>query len=193
VEGVSEVPRWDDDAVGYAPTISEEAVAQIRHWRERAYAEGRAEGAAEQRFEYLRTLIVVPPNVMPITPMSHLLGEAVLAEVRAGERVLDMGHWERGQRHPRGQPRRSGAGRRHQPPRPGGGDDRRGVPDDEQVLPPDAPVPVTEGEDVDLLRDLGGPRLCSHPRHCQHPRTARRAVSTSGVFLPTWRNSYTWR
>lgn len=28
---------------------------------------------------------------MPITPMSHLLGEAVLAQVRPGDRVLDMG------------------------------------------------------------------------------------------------------
>jgi release factor glutamine methyltransferase len=28
---------------------------------------------------------------MPITPMSHLLGEAVLAEVSDGDRVLDMG------------------------------------------------------------------------------------------------------
>jgi release factor glutamine methyltransferase len=34
---------------------------------------------------------VVPAEVMPITPMSHLLGEAVLAEVRPGDRVLDMG------------------------------------------------------------------------------------------------------
>ena len=28
---------------------------------------------------------------MPVTAMSHLLGEAVLAEAKAGERVLDMG------------------------------------------------------------------------------------------------------
>jgi release factor glutamine methyltransferase len=26
--------------------------------------------------------IVVPPEVMPVTPVSHLLGEAVLAQVR---------------------------------------------------------------------------------------------------------------
>jgi release factor glutamine methyltransferase len=35
--------------------------------------------------------LVVPPEVPPITGMSHLLGEAVLAEVRQGDRVLDMG------------------------------------------------------------------------------------------------------
>jgi release factor glutamine methyltransferase len=34
---------------------------------------------------------VVPPDVMPISRVSHLLGEAVLAEARAGDRVLDMG------------------------------------------------------------------------------------------------------
>ncbi|MGH7722919.1 MAG: ABC transporter permease, partial [Candidatus Dormibacteria bacterium] len=49
------------------------------------------EGASAQTFDYLGRTIVVPPEVQPITGMSHLLGEAVLAEVRAGDRVLDMG------------------------------------------------------------------------------------------------------
>jgi release factor glutamine methyltransferase len=35
--------------------------------------------------------LVVPPGVQPVTPTSHLLGEAVLAEAREGDRVLDMG------------------------------------------------------------------------------------------------------
>src|SRR5439155_16598106 len=68
-----------------------EHVAQIERWHQRALQEGIAHGAVEQTFEYLGTTIVVPPEVMPITPMSHLLGEAVLAEVHPGERVLDMG------------------------------------------------------------------------------------------------------
>ena len=63
----------------------------MKRWHERAYTEGRAEGRGEQSFDYLGTRIVVPPDVMPITPMSHLLGEAVLAEAKAGGRVLDMG------------------------------------------------------------------------------------------------------
>ena len=75
----------------YTPTISQEHIEQIRRWHERAYAQGRAEGASEQTFDYLGTSIVVPPEVMPVTGMSHLLGEAVLAEVRSGDRVLDMG------------------------------------------------------------------------------------------------------
>ena len=33
----------------------------------------------------------MPPQVQPIYGMSHLLGETVLAEVRPGDRVLDMG------------------------------------------------------------------------------------------------------
>ena len=48
-------------------------------------------GSAERTFDYLGASIVVPPQVMPITPMSHLLGERVLAEVGPGDRVLDMG------------------------------------------------------------------------------------------------------
>jgi len=84
--------RPDDDKSGqYAPTLSEEQIQRIRRWHERAYTEGRAEGRGDQGFDYLGTRIVVPPGVMPITPMSHLLGEAVVAEVAAGERVLDMG------------------------------------------------------------------------------------------------------
>jgi release factor glutamine methyltransferase len=42
-------------------------------------------------FEYLGLSLLVPPQVMPITPMSHHLGEAVLAEARGGDQVLDMG------------------------------------------------------------------------------------------------------
>jgi release factor glutamine methyltransferase len=40
---------------------------------------------------YRGKTLLVPPEVPPITGMSHLLGEAVLAEVREGDRVLDMG------------------------------------------------------------------------------------------------------
>jgi release factor glutamine methyltransferase len=57
----------------------------------RACAESLEVGAVERTFEYLGHEIVVPPEVMPITPMSHLLGEAVLAAVRPGDTVLDMG------------------------------------------------------------------------------------------------------
>src|SRR5260221_14619891 len=83
--------QFPDPISGYAPTLGREEVEQIGRWHERAYREGQTQGSVEQTFEYLGTTIVVPPEVMPITPMSHLLGEAVLAETRPGDRVLDMG------------------------------------------------------------------------------------------------------
>ena len=80
-----------DPESGYCPTLPPAQLDQIERWHERAYREGQAEGLVEQSYDHLGTTIVVPPEVMPITPMSHLLGEAVLAEAQAGERVLDMG------------------------------------------------------------------------------------------------------
>jgi len=71
--------------------MSAEQIEQIRLWQESAYVEGRSAGSVEQTFDYLGATIVVPPEVMPITPVSHLLGEAVLAETVEGDRVLDMG------------------------------------------------------------------------------------------------------
>jgi len=72
--------------------VSEEHAERIRGWHENAYRVARAEAAESgQTFSYLGRTLVVPPDVHPITGMSHLLGEAVLAEVRPGDRVLDMG------------------------------------------------------------------------------------------------------
>jgi release factor glutamine methyltransferase len=81
----------DGVAGDFVPTLSPEHVEQIRVWHERAYAEELEAGAQERTFDYLDIRVVVPPEVMPITPMSHLLGEAVLAETAPGMRVLDMG------------------------------------------------------------------------------------------------------
>jgi release factor glutamine methyltransferase len=78
-------------AGGFRPTVSPVYAEQIRRWHERAYEEGKAEGAETQYFDYLGISIEVPPDVMPITPMSHLLGEAIRSEARVGELVLDMG------------------------------------------------------------------------------------------------------
>lgn len=78
-------------ANGFEPTVSPEYADQIRRWHERAYDGGRASGVETQYFDYLDVAIEVPPDVMPITPMSHLLGEAIRSEARAGELVLDMG------------------------------------------------------------------------------------------------------
>lgn len=80
-----------DDSSGYVPKASGEHVIRIKRWHDRAYREGHASGESAVAFDYLGFSIVVPAEVMPITPTSHLLGEAVLAEARRGEQVLDMG------------------------------------------------------------------------------------------------------
>lgn len=75
----------------YVPTISAEYAEVIRRWHEAAYQAAKREGAGGQSFDYLGRTIAVPPQVQPITGMSHMLGEAVLAEARESDRVLDMG------------------------------------------------------------------------------------------------------
>lgn len=77
----------------YVPTVSEEYVERIRRWHENAYrvAKAEADSGEGQTFDYLGRTIMVPQQVQPIMGMSHLLGEAVLEEVREGDRVLDMG------------------------------------------------------------------------------------------------------
>ncbi len=84
-------PEPGSDPAGYTPMISAEHAEQIRRWHERAYAAAKAEAGSGQTFDYLGRTFVVPPEVMPITPVSRLLGDAVLAEVRPTDRVLDMG------------------------------------------------------------------------------------------------------
>ena len=76
---------------GYTPMLPADHVDRIRRWHDRAYREATDEGVAEYTERYLGLTLVIPPLVHPITKMSHLLGEAVLAEVREGDRVLDMG------------------------------------------------------------------------------------------------------
>lgn len=85
-------PDEDNGSPGsYQPLMSEEHAKRIRQWHESTYRELKAAGRGGQTFSYLGRTLVIPPQVMPITPMSHLLGEAVLAEVDDGDRVLDMG------------------------------------------------------------------------------------------------------
>lgn len=76
----------------YQPELPAEEIERLRRWHEDAYrsARGRA-GTEGQDFDYLGLELHVPPSVQPITPMSQLLGEAVVAEVQPGDRVLDMG------------------------------------------------------------------------------------------------------
>ncbi len=75
----------------YVPGLPPEQIERIRRWHETAYELAKREAAGGRRFEYLGRVIDVPEQVQPITGMSHLLGEIVLAEARESDRVLDMG------------------------------------------------------------------------------------------------------
>jgi len=81
------------DANAYIPMVSEEHAERIMQWHENAYQMAKAGAASRQevKFDYLGRTIVVPPQVQPIAGVSHLLGKAVLDEVRESDRVLDMG------------------------------------------------------------------------------------------------------
>ena len=80
------------DQAGYRPMMSDVDVERIRRWHDRAYREAVAEAGDRSRtFGYLGLTVTVPPDVMPVTSASHVLGEAVVSEIGPGERVLDMG------------------------------------------------------------------------------------------------------
>ena len=69
--------------------MSATEVERITAWHEAAYR--RISELGGQDIEYLGLRLVVPPKVQPVAPVAHPLGEAVLAEVRPDDRVLDMG------------------------------------------------------------------------------------------------------
>jgi release factor glutamine methyltransferase len=76
----------------YVPDLTPEEVERIRRWHDEGHRQALAETSPRgQRFLYLGLELHVPPTVQPITSMSHLLGNAVLAEVHPEDRVLDMG------------------------------------------------------------------------------------------------------
>ena len=73
----------------YRPHMSDERVELLRNWHERAASE--LNGVPHQRVEYLGLTLDVPEGVFPPSPVSDLLGRAVLTETRQTDRVLDMG------------------------------------------------------------------------------------------------------
>ncbi|HWC01151.1 MAG TPA: methyltransferase [Methylomirabilota bacterium] len=76
-----------DDA--YRPMMSDAYAAILQRWHEAASVELHRLGAHE--VSYLGLALTIPDQVFPPTPMSELLGRAVLDEVRDDDRVLDMG------------------------------------------------------------------------------------------------------
>ncbi|ASR36129.1 methylase [Prauserella marina] len=76
---------------GFQPTLGADGIARIRRWHEESYQARKNAPATPRTYHYLGLTLTVPPEVMPITPVSHLLGERVAAEAGPGDRVLDMG------------------------------------------------------------------------------------------------------
>jgi len=75
----------------YEPTVSAEEAARMQAWHDEHYAYLQGVSEEGEVFDYLGLTLVVPPYVQVIESTSDLLGRVVLDEVRAGERVLDMG------------------------------------------------------------------------------------------------------
>ena len=71
----------------FRPHMSPERVARLRAWQDGV----RSRERVPERVEYLGLVLDIPATVQPIYPVSHLLGESVLSEVRETDRVLDMG------------------------------------------------------------------------------------------------------
>jgi release factor glutamine methyltransferase len=76
---------------GYRPVVSPQAAERIREWHEAAVRTAKHDDGTEQRFVVFGKELIVPSGVHQISGVEHLLGEAILAEVRDGDRVLDMG------------------------------------------------------------------------------------------------------
>lgn len=76
---------------GFEPTVTPDQADRIRRWHEATYQAAKSRATGTRVFSHLGLRLEVPPDVMPITPLSEMLGQAVLDEVRPEDRVLDMG------------------------------------------------------------------------------------------------------
>lgn len=74
---------------GYVSKLDPERIEELRRWHEDVSARLHQLGAHD--VEYLGLRLHVPEQVFAPTPTSDLLGREVLARVRSGDRVLDLG------------------------------------------------------------------------------------------------------
>ncbi|GAA2965907.1 methyltransferase [Actinokineospora diospyrosa] len=74
----------------YRPLMSDERVEQLRGLHAMLTDSSGGPTEVETR-EFLGLTLQVPPQVMTPCPVSHLFGQAILAEVKEGDRVLEMG------------------------------------------------------------------------------------------------------
>ncbi|MBM7774583.1 release factor glutamine methyltransferase [Actinokineospora baliensis] len=78
-----------DQSPQHEPTLSDDHIARVRRWHDEAYRESSAR--PDLTTDHLGRTFHIPAGIHPITRVSHLLGQAVLDEVRPTDRVLDMG------------------------------------------------------------------------------------------------------
>ncbi|MFN8073947.1 MAG: methyltransferase [Kineosporiaceae bacterium] len=84
--------RQSPAPTGHRPRMGEAEVELIRTWHECVHEQIAEAARSTRRLDYLGLDLLVPAGVVAtITPVSHLLGERVLAETRPGMRVLDLG------------------------------------------------------------------------------------------------------
>lgn len=73
----------------YKPTVSDSYAEKLREWQDNVHQEFKE--APLHEVEFLGRKFIIPPTVHPINPMSDLLGNAVLQQVKEADRVLDLG------------------------------------------------------------------------------------------------------
>jgi release factor glutamine methyltransferase len=73
----------------FKPTVSDEYAEKLQQWQDNVYRGLKQQST--QVIDFLGLALTIPPKVHPVNPMSDLLGNSVLREVKETDIVLDMG------------------------------------------------------------------------------------------------------
>jgi release factor glutamine methyltransferase len=73
----------------HKPRMDSERAQKLRSWQDALYQDLQRQQTT--KIEFLGRTFVIPPNVHMINPMSDLIGNSILKNVKCNDRVLDMG------------------------------------------------------------------------------------------------------
>lgn len=73
----------------YKPTVSDQYAKKLKQWQDNVHKESK--NRETENIKFFGRTFIIPPKVHAINPMSDLLGNSVLKEVKKTDRVLDMG------------------------------------------------------------------------------------------------------
>ncbi|MBX7143686.1 MAG: methyltransferase [Oligoflexia bacterium] len=73
----------------HKPRMSPDQAQKLREWQNHLYSSLKNQQITTVNF--LGRTFVVPPNVHMINPMSDLIGNSILQQIKSNDRVLDMG------------------------------------------------------------------------------------------------------